>query len=828
MVIKKVKGLLSFLIVFLMVSGMAVTGKITLNVNAAGSTFKVQIADVERYYTESKKILDMINEYRAEKNKENIVMDKDHLEAAMVRAAELSLFASDVCPNGQNGTVRIPSSSGGGQIIAYDVRSLYAMMTTFKEDNDSNGILLSTYYKSIGIGVVKVNGYKFVCILASSKAPSPVSDNQMNQITELDQTISVLPEVISEMSPAYSDESGVAVGSSIPACVIVQNKNYPSVNVYLTSYNATVNFSAPDIFELNNGDLVAVNPGLCSVRISYPGGSQLGVSVVLKSIGKTFGSCKFPTIPDQNYTGNAIRPNVVITDSTGARLVNDKDYKLTYKNNVSIGTASIVVTGLGQYGGQEKTLYFRIVSGGDDPTKVFSISVTTSVAELLVGGSVTINAHTNGGVSPYSFTYQYAPYGTSSWETLKSASSSTSYIFKPSKAGNYYLRVQAVDGNKSAASQSVILRVYSAMTLDASLSTKTAAINDVVKITASANGGKAPLQYAYYLLKPSDKNWTTIKGFSDSQTAKFKPTSAGKYKVCVKLKGAVGEVVKKYIELNVYEVLLKNTSQISSKEIDLGQTVTMKGSSENGKDVNYAYLYKKSSEENWRTLKNYSTATSAVFKPSAAGTYDLCIKAKDATGFISKNYYTLKVHKELVNTSKMSAGVIYFGQTVTFTLSAANGSGSFKYAVYLKKGTDASYKLLSDYSTNTSYTYNPDAKGNYSFKVKVKDSVNSVVTKDFSLKVQVPLSMTAKASASSIKSGQSVTITSSSSGGTSPYQMAIYYMKPGESKFIKVSDYESSNSRTLKLSTKGSFTIRVKVKDSASNIASKDLTVTVE
>ena len=819
------KGILSCLTIFLLLAGMTITGKITIKADAAETAFKVKIADVERLYTDSKKLLDLINEYRDECRRDPIVMDKSYLEAAMVRAAELSVYASEYCPDGESGLSRLGSVSGG-QIIAYDVRSLYALINSFKENSESNYIMISSNYKSIGIGVVRVNGYKFVCILASGKSPSRVSDSELERKYELDQEISTLSDPISDMSPAYSDETGVSCGSKIPAYVKVRNQRYPDVKVYLTSYNASVSLSHSNVFKHEDGYLVALDPGTCQVKIAYPGSSSLNVSFSLKSVGKSFSSCDFQTIPDQLYTGSPIRPAVVITDSSGARLEKDKDYKISYKNNVEVGTATVTITGAGQYGGQDKDLYFRILEN-QDLTKSFSVSAQSSVSELLANSSLTISVTKIGGTSPYRFTYQYAPYGTSNWSTIQAGTSSTMCRFTPTSSGRYYLRVNGVDAKGLNASQTVTVKVYDAMTLNASLSATTVNVNDSVKITASGKGGKAPFEYGFYVQKPSSSDWVTIKSYSESNTASFTPKAEGKYSICVKLKGAVGETVKKYITLTVNKRPMKNTSTVSSKEIDLGQTVTIRGKSENGSSVTYAYYYKSVSEENWHAISNYTTTTSVTFKPSNAGSYDIYVKAKDSSGYIAKVNFVVKVHKALVNTSKISSGVIDLGKSVTFTCSAINGSGSYQYALYCRKGSESSYRLLMDYTTNTSYTFKPDAKGNYYFKLKVKDSIGYIASKEFSLKAQVPLTMNASVSSSSIKSGQTVTVNASATGGTSPYKMAVFYKKPGSSSFIRYSDYESSKTKTMTLSTKGTFTIRVKVKDSADNIVSQDLNVIV-
>jgi len=55
-------------------------------------------------------------------------------------------------------------------------------------------------------------------------------------------------------------------------------------------------------------------------------------------------------IDDQTYTGFAITPLVEIKNN-GELLYKDKDYLLTYKNNVNAGNATVVITGIGNYTG---------------------------------------------------------------------------------------------------------------------------------------------------------------------------------------------------------------------------------------------------------------------------------------------------------------------------------------------------------------------------------------------------------------------------------------------------------------------------------------------
>lgn len=53
-------------------------------------------------------------------------------------------------------------------------------------------------------------------------------------------------------------------------------------------------------------------------------------------------------IASQTYTGKAITPSVVVTVA-GKKLVKGEDYTVSYYNNIKVGTAYVVVTGIGNY-----------------------------------------------------------------------------------------------------------------------------------------------------------------------------------------------------------------------------------------------------------------------------------------------------------------------------------------------------------------------------------------------------------------------------------------------------------------------------------------------
>ena len=70
-------------------------------------------------------------------------------------------------------------------------------------------------------------------------------------------------------------------------------------------------------------------------------------------------------IADQTWTGSAIEPTVYVMDGE-TELVLNTDYTVAYSNNVETGTATVTVTGIGNYGGTA-TKTFTIVA---DKTKL--------------------------------------------------------------------------------------------------------------------------------------------------------------------------------------------------------------------------------------------------------------------------------------------------------------------------------------------------------------------------------------------------------------------------------------------------------------------------
>ncbi|MBR1416299.1 MAG: SH3 domain-containing protein [Bacilli bacterium] len=136
----------------------------------------------------------------------------------------------------------------------------------------------------------------------------------------------------------------------------LSNKEYTTkeINPEVKIDGLTLNKDYKIIYKNN------VNIGVASITIngigSYKGSVTKTFKIVTKKISKTTIDVD---LTSKNYNGKAKKPKVTITNN-GTTLVNKVDYKVTYENNKKVGTAYVVITGIGKYKGTVKKKFYII------------------------------------------------------------------------------------------------------------------------------------------------------------------------------------------------------------------------------------------------------------------------------------------------------------------------------------------------------------------------------------------------------------------------------------------------------------------------------------
>ena len=111
--------------------------------------------------------------------------------------------------------------------------------------------------------------------------------------------------------------------------------------------------------------------GTATVTITGKGNYFKSKTVTFKIIKSLeHESITIAQIEPQAYTGAAITPKITVKDGEEKTLVKDKDYELTYSNNEDVGTATVTITGKGNYT-DTKEVEFKIAKSiGDDNSNI--------------------------------------------------------------------------------------------------------------------------------------------------------------------------------------------------------------------------------------------------------------------------------------------------------------------------------------------------------------------------------------------------------------------------------------------------------------------------
>ena len=170
------------------------------------------------------------------------------------------------------------------------------------------------------------------------------------------------------------------------------------MNVILTSYsNSEKEYKIAKIYSSFN----TTNPRVTNVNIATsnfnidPHPNTLGHEIIctkvldaLSSITvskKAIESLGISEITDQTYTGKAIEPEITIRDGETI-LIKNKDYTVSYSNNINIGEAKIIITGIGNYTGSVTKTFNIKEKERKDITK---LSINTIEEQVYTGIKIT-------------------------------------------------------------------------------------------------------------------------------------------------------------------------------------------------------------------------------------------------------------------------------------------------------------------------------------------------------------------------------------------------------------------------------------------------------
>ena len=456
-------------------------------------------------------------------------------------------------------------------------------------------------------------------------------------------------------------------------------------------------------------------------------------------------------------------------------------YNATYSTS---GTFSyyVVVTDQASYSVSSSTITVTVNS---DPTLTASSNV--SVAD--VSYPIEFSATPSGGTGPYSYSWTIGG-------TQVSTSQDFSYSF--SSAGTYSVDVTVTDSVGSTYSASVSVTINNHPSVSSLTSSQNPTdIGNSVTFSASESGGTGTISFKWEI------NGGNVG--SGSQLA-YSFSSQGSFNVTVIVTDQDGQTSSSTITETVYSDPSVTISS-SQNPTDIGNSVTFSSSASGGNGV-YAYQwYVNGAAVTGATSSTYSTTFTST------GTQEISLKITDGEG----NSVTSSTLDETVNsdpavTASESASSVDQGVNVTFTSSASGGSGTYSYQWYVN-GVSVSGATSGTYTTSFTST------GTESIYVIVTDSLgDSSRSNNLSLTVNLVPTVSTSSNQNPTDAGNSVTFTSSLSGGTGPYSYTWTINGIQES---------TSSSFSYSFSAAGTYSVNLTVKDSDGKTATASISETV-
>ena len=141
------------------------------------------------------------------------------------------------------------------------------------------------------------------------------------------------------------------------------------------------------------------NVGTASITISGKGNYSGTKNATFKIVAKSISGATVDAISSQSYTGAAISPAVTVKDGSKT-LKQGTDYTVAYSGNTNVGTATVTITGKGNYD-KTKTASFKIIAKPVSELSVGAISNQTytgsalTPAPVIKNGTITIKKDTD-------------------------------------------------------------------------------------------------------------------------------------------------------------------------------------------------------------------------------------------------------------------------------------------------------------------------------------------------------------------------------------------------------------------------------------------------
>ena len=365
-------------------------------------------------------------------------------------------------------------------------------------------------------------------------------------------------------------------------------------------------------------------------------------------------------------------------------------------------------------------------------TPDFSIDSFTSnlPSPQIDGSSITFQANSQSNGLEYQFYVENT--------VVQKFSSKNTFTWKTPKPGRYNIKVEVRNPQYPyiTISKETTFRIKT-FKADFSLKSITpSAKKPIMKgetVLLQANGSKSKLQYRFSI------NNKVVKGFSQTNSYKWKPAKTGKYNVKVEVRRSEhpNSIISKQVTYDVTDGKVRISSLKANLSSPRPVSTNIKWTAK-ASGINLEYKFSVYENKKWKTIKNYSTKNYVNWQPKKSGSYKVKVTVHSkATGKTATKVSTYTIFKpssfSIVSLKASQKSPVKAETKINFT---AKGKGSYleyRFRVY----NGFYWDTVQNYSSKKTYSGIPYNKGTYKVAVDVRQKgTKKVKTKILTFKVK--------------------------------------------------------------------------------------------
>lgn len=234
-------------------------------------------------------------------------------------------------------------------------------------------------------------------------------------------------------------------------------------------------------------------------------------------------------------------------------------------------------------------------------------------------------------------------------------------------------------------------------------------------------------------------------------------------------------------------------------------------------------------------LSNFSSTKQVEWIANTEGNYTITLDVKDVNGNALQRTLTFRIDDDskvsapiIKSVTPITGSYIQKGKVCNIAVTASGGKVGTNLLFYKYTVQDQNSKTVNVpyYTRNSTYSFTPSVVGTYKVTVSVQNSENDTVVKEVDLEsvTDVPtddLKISSFTTSGSTIKGGTITASVTATGGKSPYTYKFIYAGS------VVKDFSSVKTCNINLTETGTFELKVEVKDSQGNTASKSMNIVV-